>query len=168
MLWSLFKRSWRARALLNIAKIRHFGCSYLFISLSIRLRESQRYSEGLRNSQRVSASLSESQPVSASLSKSQRVSVNLSEFQSYGSHRIKLMKLIWTNKVDLKWSIYFLEWGFEKVALGQVAFLCFHNTSCSLWTPWVVFLAIHLAVIFTGTSASRASSSERHERSHAM
>ena len=43
-IWSLFKRSWRARALLNIAKISHFGCSYLFISLSIRLRESQRFS----------------------------------------------------------------------------------------------------------------------------
>ena len=29
LFWLIFKRSWRARALLNIAKLRNFVCSYL-------------------------------------------------------------------------------------------------------------------------------------------
>ena len=78
---SIFKRSWRARALLNIGNFRSFICSNLLFSYSICLRESQRVSASLSESQRVSASLSESQRVSASLSESQRVSASLSESQ---------------------------------------------------------------------------------------
>ena len=141
----IFKRSWQARALLNIDKFRDFVCSYLFLSSLFSLLESLRVSMGLSESQQVSASLSESQQVSASLSESQRVSVSLSKSQwvsaslsesqlvsvslseSLGgsaslseaqwvsinyspmgtNHRIKLIKLIWANKVNLNWSSYF-------------------------------------------------------------
>ena len=47
----VFKRSWRARALLNIGKFRHFVCSYLFLSSSMSPQESQRVSVSLSKSQ---------------------------------------------------------------------------------------------------------------------
>ena len=77
----LFKRSWRARALLNIGKFRHFVCSYLFLYSSMSPQESSRVLKILSESQRVSVSLSESQRVSASFSESQRVSASLSQSQ---------------------------------------------------------------------------------------
>ena len=67
-IYYLFKRSWRARALLNMGKLRHFVCSYLFLSSFISLGEAQKFSEGHRKSQQVSGSLSESQWVSVTLS----------------------------------------------------------------------------------------------------
>ena len=84
----LFKRSWRARALLNIGKVRKFVVCYLLFLFELRFLESPRVSMSLHESQWVLVSLSESQWVSM-------------------SHGINIMKLIWANKVDLKWSSYF-------------------------------------------------------------
>ena len=75
--------------------------------VSASLSKSEQVSASLSKSQQVSASLSKSKLVSASLSGSQRVSVSFNCLQSYELHRIKLTKLIWANKVNLKWSSYF-------------------------------------------------------------
>ena len=60
---NFFKRSWRARALLNIGEIQGLLVHICFLSLlliSLTLNESNQISESLSDSQQVSTSLSES------------------------------------------------------------------------------------------------------------
>ena len=79
-LFSIFKGSWRAQALLNIAKFWDFVWGYLFLSSLISPQEPQSPQE----SSRVSVSLSKSQHVSGistSLSVPKWVSRSLSKYQ---------------------------------------------------------------------------------------